>query len=143
MPNYFDPDGTQQGKFDAGVAQDDAERKARSAALLKQQQEEAARINAQVMANGGPGHGVSGYASQPSAPPPQAMSDGGGSSAPPTGATNVAAPSASMASLMNQPPAPLPNDVSMTGPGGTRQGLGTRNPPQYNYALASLSRGVY
>lgn len=65
----------------------------------------------------------SGVVSQPTQPPPQAS----------------AAPA--MASLMQQQP-PV-NDISTPGPSGLRQGLGTRIPPQYNYALAALQRGAY
>jgi len=76
----------------------------------------------------------------PAAPAPVA---GGGSAATPA----TPAP-ASMSSLMGGSPEPSPldsggMDVTTSGPMGLRQGLGTRNPPQYNYALASLQRAVY
>ena len=77
----------------------------------------------------------------PAAPPPPAMESlGGGGTAPPP--TNI--PPA-MASLMGNEPQPpdAGMDVAMSGPPGLRANLGLRNPPQYNYALASLRRGVY
>ncbi len=79
-------------------------------------------------------------ATTPAAPTP-APAPAGGAAPPPAAA--AASPSAAMASLMEQQPPDPSMDVSLTGPNGLRQGLGIRNPPQYNYALASLGRGVY
>ena len=75
------------------------------------------------------------------APPgPTGGGGGGGAATPPAAATSPA-----MSSLMGGggDAGPMGMDVSQTGPSGLRAGLGMRNPPQYNYALASLGRGVY
>ncbi len=78
----------------------------------------------------------------PAAPAAASPAAGGGSAATPTKAPT---PPASMASLMGTEAQPGSSgmDVVASGPLGLRQGLGTRNPPQYNYALASLQRAVY
>jgi len=70
------------------------------------------------------------------------LTGGGGPAAPP-----ITPPSA-MASLLGSglEGGPIDGsgpDVTTSGPMGLRQNLGTRNPPQYNYALASLQRAVY
>lgn len=48
-----------------------------------------------------------------------------------------------MSALMGSEAASGGSDVSISGPPGLRQNLGMRNPPAYNYALASLHRAVY
>ena len=79
---------------------------------------------------------------QPAAPP-SAMASLTAPAPTPDPVTPAAPPA--MSSLMgNEPPPPDPGmDVAMSGPPGLRPNLGLRHPPQYNYALASLGRGVY